>query len=139
MKQSSTSIRFGIAFLAVCALVGCTHDSPSKPTMQQGNGAIKGKLVDGTGEPFDVSLAGDAGAKALQIQLISSTAGVVATTTPGLRKGEFVFNNVPPGRYELTVYDVVPDKRTVAGNQTVTVDPDQTTSATMTLQVSEQK
>lgn len=139
MKQSSTAIRFGLTFLLVTAVVGCTHDALSKPTMQQGNGAIKGKLVDGTGEPFDVSLAGDGGAKTLQIQLISSTAGVVATTTPGLRKPEFVFNNVPPGRYELTVYDIVRDQRTVAGNQTVTVDPGQTTSATMTLQVSEQK
>jgi len=107
--------------------------------MQQGNGAIKGKLVDSMGETFDLALAGEGGAKALKIQLISSTSGVVATTTPTLRKSEFVFNNVSPGRYELTVYDMVPDKRTVAGSQTVTVDPDQTTSATITLQVSEQK
>ena len=139
MNKRSVAVGHGLAIFLACALGGCTHDAVQNPTRQPGNGAIKGKLVDSTGDPFDLRLAGDGGASSLKIQLISSTTGVIATTTPGPRKAEFVFNNVVPGRYELTVYDVVPDKRTIAGNQTVSVDPDQTVSARITLQVSEQK
>jgi hypothetical protein len=139
VKKPSVAIRLGLLSTLGLAGVGCTHGAPQKPTMQQGNGAINGKLLDAAGEPFDLSLAGDGGAKALRIELISSTTGVVAATTPGPRKPEFVFNNISPGRYELSVYDVVPDKRTVAGSQTITVNPDQTVAATITLQVSEPK
>ena len=139
MKKPSIAVRIGLLLTLGFAPAGCTHDAPQKPTMQQGNGAIKGKLLNVAGEPFDLSLAGDGGAKALRIELISSTAGVVAATTPGPRKPEFVFSNIAPGRYELSVYDVVPDKGTVAGSQTVTVNPDQTVAAMVTLQVSEQK
>jgi hypothetical protein len=128
-----------LVLFALALLCGCTHQKSAQPTMQKGNGAIKGRLLNNQAEPFDLSLAGDTGAKALKIELISSLSGVFATTTPGPNKSEFVFDNVPPGRYELSVYTVVPDKRTIAGSQTVTVDPDQTASATLTLQVTEQK
>lgn len=125
---------------SLALLCGCTQQKSTEPTMQKGNGAIKGRLVNNQGDPFDLSLAGDSGSKALKIELISSLSGVVATTTPLTRsKSEFVFDNLPPGRYELSVYTVVPDKRTIAGSQTVTVDPNQTASATLTLQVTEQK
>lgn len=107
--------------------------------MQRGNGAIKGALVNATNEPFDLALAGDRGGKALTIELISSGKGVVARTTAEKQKPEFVFNNVPPGSYELSIYTVVPGKRTIAGSQTVTVDPDQTVSTTLVLQIAEAK
>ena len=107
--------------------------------MQKGNGAIKGTLVNASNDPFDLSLAGDAGATSLKIELISSSKGVVARTAPSKNKPQFVFDNVPPGSYELSIYTVVPGKRAIAGSQTVTVDPDQTASAMLVLQVSEQK
>lgn len=129
-----------LSLLSFAVICGCAHDKGAPPTMQKGNGAIKGKLVNNQSEPFDLSLAGDSGAKALKIELISSISGVIASTTPIAKsKSEFVFDNVPPGRYELSVYTVVPDKRTIAGSQTVTVDPDQPASATLVLQVTEQK
>lgn len=129
-----------LVLFLLALLCGCTHQKTAEPAMQKGNGAIKGRLVNNQGEPFDLSLAGDSGAKALKIELISSLSGVIASTTPiAQSKSEFVFDNVPPGRYELSVYTVVPDKRTIAGSQTVTVDPDQTASATVVLQVTEQK
>jgi hypothetical protein len=126
----------GAAVWAV-ALAGCAHPKPpeDKPTMSPGNGAIAGKLVGSEGAAFDLSLAGEGGAEALKIELTSPSTGVVAATYPHEKSGDFIFSDVKPGTYELAVYRVVPGTRTIAGSQPVTVDPNQITPATVTLQV----
>ena len=103
--------------------------------MSPGNGAIAGKLVGADGGTFDLSLAGEGGSQSVKIELTSPSTGVVAATHPHEKSGEFVFSDVKPGTYELAVYRVVPGTRTIAGSQPVTVDPNQITPATVTLQV----
>lgn len=140
VKHSTSIACWAVVMLgAVFAAGGCAHKGAEKPAMRAGTGGIDGKLVDKSGEPFDVSLAGEGGATSLRIELISSGSGVVATTAPATQEPHFEFSNVAPGRYELNVYRVVPGKRTIAGSQTVSVDPGQTAFVSITLEVTEQK
>ena len=123
--------------LAMLFVIGCgsSHPAPPKPEFDAGEGAISGKLVDSNQDPFDVSQAGDGGAKAIEIELLSPVRGIAAATFPDKEKSTFVFSHIKPGRYELSVYSVVQGKRTIAGSAQVTVDPQQVTEATLPLTV----
>jgi len=127
----------GPAFLlAAFALIGCGSNSrpeDRKPEFNPGEGAISGEIVGADHEPFDLELAG--GQKALQIELLSPVQGVAASTYPIDKKAHFLFNHVPPGRYELTVFVTIPGKRSIAGNVPVTVDADKVMPAKLTLTV----
>jgi hypothetical protein len=103
--------------------------------MSPGEGAILGKLMNGDGGSFDLSLAGGSGSAPLQIQLMSPDRAVVATTSPFPGKPQFIFSHVKPGTYELAVYRSIPGVRTIAGSEPVTVDAGQVAPATLTLQV----
>lgn len=103
--------------------------------MSAGEGGISGKLVDADQQPFDLTLAGEGGAKELRIELVSPTGGAVAATHPRRDKPEFAFSHIMPGTYELSVYRMVQGKRSIAGSKPVTVDPGQVTPATLQLQV----
>ena len=125
--KAVTGWLIGMVFLGGCA----THQSP---TMQAGNGAISGKLIGSDKDPFNLSLAGEQ-PRVLAITLSSPAQGQIALTHPRNGKPEFVFENVMPGEYELNVYTLVPGKRSIAGSQPVTVNADQVTPVTITLQV----
>jgi hypothetical protein len=129
-------LRFA-APLAMLLLVGCSSNHPPepKPEFDSGEGAISGKLVDSYNDRFDVSQAGDAGAKGLQIELMSPSRGIAAATFPDKDKSTFVFSHIKPGRYELEVYSVVTGKRTIAGSLQITVNPEQVTPASLPLTV----
>jgi hypothetical protein len=118
-------------------LIGCgsNHPPAPKPEFDPGEGAISGKLVDSDDEPFDVSLAGDSGAKGIEIELLSPSRGIAAATFPDKEKATFILSHIKPGRYELSVYSVVTGKRTIAGSAQVTVNPEQVTPATLPLAV----
>lgn len=103
--------------------------------MNPGEGAIQGKLVNSDGGAFSLSLVGDTGSRALQIQLMSADRAVVAVAATTQGKPQFVFSHVKPGAYELSVYRSVAGVRTIAGDEPVTVDAGQVTPATITLQV----
>ena len=120
---------------ALALLAGChaAHD-PLHPDFSPGEGAITGQLVNSEKDPFDLSLAGDDGAKALKVEL-HSVAGFSKTTIPQKSKSRFSFEHVPPGSYEISVYTVVPGKRTIAGSTPITVDPGKITPITITLTV----
>lgn len=105
------------------------------PAMNAGEGAILGKLMNGDGGWFDLSLVGGSGSAPLQIQLMSPDRAVVAVTSPFPGKSQFVFSHVKPGAYELSVYRSIPGVRTIAGSEPATVDAGQITPATLTLQV----
>ena len=117
----------GLFLAASCA-------NEQHPKMQSGNGAISGKLIGENKDPFDLGLAGDQ-PKALAVILSSPAQGTVAKSYPHGGKPEFAFDNVAPGEYELSVYALVPGKRSIAGSQPVTVNADQATPVTMTLHV----
>jgi hypothetical protein len=136
MTHPTRILRFA-ARLAILVLVGCSANHPPdpKPEFDPGEGAISGKLVDSYSDPFDVSQAGDAGAKALQIELMSPSRGIAAATFPDKDKSTFVFSHIKPGRYELEVYSIVAGKRTIAGSLQVTVNPEQVTQASLPLTV----
>ena len=124
-----------MGLLAAIALSGCSHDTPAdlKPKFDAGEGAISGEIIGTDKDPFDLELAG--GKKQLKIELLSPVSGVAATTYPVDKKAHFVFNHVPPGRYEITAFATVSGKRSVAGNLTVTVDPGQVFPAKLMLTV----
>ena len=127
---------FGASVLAMFTLIGCSSGKPpeAKPQFNPGEGAISGKILDAYNDPFDVSLAGDGGAKAIQVELFNAT-GASETTHPQDEKATFIFNHLKPGRYELSVYTVVRGKRTLAGNAQATVDPGQITAVSLPLTV----
>jgi hypothetical protein len=126
---------YAIAIVMLLGLVsgcGSSHrQEERKPEFGVGEGAIAGKLVGGDSTPFDVSLAG--GARALRIELLSTGDGIAAATFPKEKPPEFVFSHVKPGRYEMTVYAIVPGKRTIAGSTPVVVNSQQVTPVTLTL------
>lgn len=130
-----------IAVFGLIALTGCSHAAPAEPKTGPESGAISGKLVGADQAPFDLSLAGPGAGSDLRIDLISPSSGVVASAYPTARHSElawhseFVFSNIKPGSYELSVYRNIPGKRTIAGSQPVTVDPGQVTPVTLVLQV----
>jgi hypothetical protein len=135
---TESSGRAAFALLAVLMLIGCSSGGrppEQKPEFNPGEGAIAGKLVDSNDDPFDVSLAGEEGVKALEIELLSPSRGIAAATFPRKEKSTFVLSHVKPGRYELSVYTVVTGKRTIAGSSQVTVDREKVTSATLRLTV----
>ena len=121
--------------LAPLVFAGCAHKPPVDlvPHFSPGEGAISGEIIGTDHDAFDLDLAG--GAKALKIELLSPSQGVAATTYPLDKKGHFVFNHVPPGRYELTVFVVVTGKRSIAGNLPVSVDSDKIAPVTLMLTV----
>lgn len=122
--------------LLTLLLTGChsSHD-PSHPEFTQTEGAVAGQLLNSDKEPFDLTLAGDDGAKAIKIELHSPSTGLAAITYPQKEKSRFSFSHVPPGRYEISVYTVVLGKRTIAGSTPVTIDPAKITPANITLTV----
>jgi hypothetical protein len=124
-----------VAFLA-CTQSGCGsgHQPEDKPKFDTGEGAISGKLTDPLDNPFDLSQAGEGGAKTLQIELFSPARGA-ETTTPRKDKPTFVFSHVKPGRYEISIYAVVTGKRTIAGSTQATVNPGQVTPVSLPLTV----
>ena len=103
--------------------------------MHAGRGAISGKLVDSDDQPFDWQRVGLSGPGALRIELLSTAHGVVATSHPQRDKAIFLFDDVPPGRYELAAYGAVPGERTIAGNQTILVNPDEIAHVKLQVQV----
>jgi len=117
-------------------VVGCSHERAT-PTMSPGTGAISGQLQDTNERPFDLDQAGPGGS-ALRIDLISGGGGVIATTRPLKDQPAFVFNNVPPGQYELSAYANVPGERTIAANQPVTVDAGEIANVKLQLEVTKQ-
>jgi hypothetical protein len=127
--------RYSTPLLVLALLTGChaAHDV-MHPAFAPGEGAITGQLVDGEKDPFKLSLAGDDGAKAMKIEL-HSVSGVSRTTYPEKDKSRFSFEHVPPGSYEISVYTVVPGKRTIAGSTPVTVDPGKITPVYITMTV----
>lgn len=137
MKTNSLLGYRPLALAALLLAAGCAHSKPPEPKMQPGTGAISGKLVGTNQDPFDLKLAGDGGARDLRIDLVSPSSGVVAAAYPQPDNPVFVFSNVKPGSYELSVYRNIPGKRTIAGSQAVTVDADQIAPVTLTLQVTE--
>jgi hypothetical protein len=126
MNRSLTTL------LLFALLSGChaAHD----PQFTPGEGAVTGQLLNSEKAPFNLTLAGDDGAKALRIELHSAS-GTTAVTYPRKEKSRFTFNHVPPGQYELSVYTAVPGKRTIAGSTPVTVDPGKVTPVNVTLTV----
>jgi hypothetical protein len=122
--------------LAVFLQAGCgsNHSPEAKPKFDPGEGAISGKLTDPLDNPFDLSQAGDGGAKSIQIELFSPARGA-ETTTPQKDKPNFVFSHIKPGRYEISVYAVVTGKRTIAGSAQATVNPGQVTPISLPLTV----
>ncbi|HEY8748170.1 MAG TPA: hypothetical protein VIM11_09365 [Tepidisphaeraceae bacterium] len=124
--------------LALALSAGC-HSSGEPtartPEFSLGEGAISGQLLNADKDPFDVSLGGDDGAKAIKIELLSPSAGVAAVTYPQKDKAKFTFSHVPPGRYEISVFAVVASKRTIAGSTQITVDPGKVTPANVKLAV----
>ena len=129
-----------LGLVLVMFVTGCPPRTPSdeKPVMQAGTGAIEGKLVAADEAPFDLALAADDSSGPLRVELLSPARGVVATANTHRNKPEFSFSNVRPGTYELVVYRAIAGKRTIAGSQTVTVNPGETAPATLMLQVNEQ-
>ena len=128
----------GLLAVALLAGTGCggSRDAQNrKPEFTGNEGGISGQLLNSDKDPFDLSLAGDDGAKALKIKLESPPAGVASVTFPQKEKSYFVFSHVPPGRYEISVYAVVTGKRTIAGSTPVVVDPGKVTPANVTLTV----
>ncbi len=127
--------RYSTPLLVLALLSGChaAHDV-LHPQFAPGEGAITGQLVVGDKDAFDLSQAGDEGAKAMKIEL-HSVSGVSRTTYPEKSKSRFSFEHVPPGSYEISVYTVVPGKRTIAGSTPVTVDPGKVTPVYVTLTV----
>lgn len=121
------------AAFTLLALIGCSH--ASAPRTGPETGAISGKLVGTEQAPFDLSLAGPDAGHNLRIDLVDQSSGVVASTNPTTGRPEFIFSNVKPGSYELTVYANVPGKRSIAGSQPVTVNPGEVTTITLVLQV----
>ena len=115
--------------LAGCGSSNRTNDLT--PRFDAGEGAIAGKLVGADAAPFDVSLAG--GVRALRIELLSTGDGIAAATFPKEKPPEFVFSHIKPGRYEISVYAIVPGKRTIAGSTPVVVNAQQVTPVTLTL------
>jgi hypothetical protein len=122
--------------------LGCTSHKPVAaeelpPAFSDTEGAISGKLVNGDGNPFDTGLGKDStDRQSLRIDLISPDHAVVSSAaTPPSGKPQFRFEHVKPGTYELSVYRVVPGQRTIAGSEPVTVDANQITPVTLTLQV----
>lgn len=123
-----------IRLLPLLVLTGCAHPPPQGTQREPGTGVIVGKLKGIDKEPFDMRLAD----QPLQVKLLNSDRGVVASTAARPDRPDFRFENIKPGSYELTVYQMVPGKRTIAGDQQVTVDPDHTTDFTLTLHVTEE-
>ena len=146
MRRSSAGRLLPIGFFACLVLLsitsGCTpKPSPDdKPAMSAGTGAIEGKLVSADHDAFDLSKIDpdSPSPPPLKIELISPSRGVVATTTPREDKPNFRFENVRPGTYELSVYRVVPGKRTIAGSVPLTVNAEEVSPVTLVLQVTEE-
>jgi len=117
--------------------IGCAshRNDVQKPTMGAGDGAIDGQLVDAVGDPFDLTQAGEGGTKSLRIDLRSPENGNVAAAYPKTKESRFVFSNIKPGAYEISVYWVVPGKRTIAGSLPVSVNADQVTPVKLPLTV----
>jgi len=139
-RQMSWLRVFQIAWIAAAAgLSGCNLDARAdrdKPKMGPGEGAISGSLLAEDKQSFDLSLARDGqGNGNLRIELISPAEGLSAVTFPQERRARFTFNNVKPGSYELSVYCVIPGKRTIAGSLPVTVNAAQATPVKVTLHV----
>jgi hypothetical protein len=139
------STRLLSRFLVVLAILtvtlfflGCAsrRGDTQKPTMGQGEGAIAGQLVDANGDPFDLTQGGEGGAKSLRIDLTSPASGIVAAAYPQKKESRFVFSNIKPGAYEISVYWVVPGQRTIAGSLPVSVNADQVTPVKLPLTVS---
>ena len=119
------------ALLVLAALIGCASHAPQ---FSSNEGAITGQLLNSDKDPFDLSLAGDEGGKSLKIELHNTT-GMTAVTFPRKDKSRFTFNHLPPGQYELSVYAVVPGKRSIAGSTPATVDVGRVTPVNITLAV----
>ena len=136
LKNLHLSIRLEWFVVVLMALVvGCAHERTT-PTMSAGTGGIAGQLLDSNERPFDVDQAGTGGT-ALRIDLLGG-GGVVATTRPLKNRPVFLFDNVPPGQYELSAYANVPGERTIAANQPVTVNAGEITKVKLQLEVTKQ-
>ena len=119
---------------ALLGLSGCppTGSTQYQPQFNPDEGAIDGDIIGADHQPFNLELAG--GRKEIKIELLSPARGIVSTY-PLDNKAHFLFNHVPPGRYELTVFIVVTGKRTIAGNLSAVVDPAKVTPAKLMLTV----
>ena len=115
--------------------IGCAHSAPEAPppTFSATSGAIAGTLTNSSGEAL--SSADKTALAGVQIRLVSADAGLVATAEPGSGKTDFAFSDVRPGRYEISVYNTPNSKSTVAGSHPVTVDPNQITRVSITVQI----
>jgi hypothetical protein len=130
-----SALFFPTLLLALAAGCHAGHD-PATPEFSPGEGAITGQLINSDKDPFNLSLAGDDGAKALKIELLSPSTGVAAVTYPQKEKSRFTFSHISPGRYEISVFAVVTGKRTIAGSAPITVDPGKIAPAIVKLTVS---
>lgn len=124
-----------LAVFALLLLTGCTHHPRSVPVMHNGNGAISGRVLDSDDQPFDWEKVGLSGPSALRIELLSTYRGVIATAHLQRDKPIFLFDDVPPGRYELAAYGAVVGEKTIAGNQTVLVNPGEIAHVKLRVQV----
>ncbi len=88
-------------------------------TSQTNNGAVQGSVVQATGAPIEQAT----------VTLTNQATGAQQTTTSDA-KGQFSFNNVPPGTYRVAAN--APGFS--PAQQDVTVPPGQTVQVTLTLQ-----
>ena len=123
------------ALFSLVLLAGCTHHPRTVPVMHNGNGAISGRITDSDDQPFEWGKVGLSGPGALRLELLSTSRGVVATSHPQRDKPIFLFDDVPPGRYELAAYGAVAGEKTIAGNQTVLVNPSEIAHVKLRVQV----
>ena len=123
------------ALLALMLLTSCTHHPRTVPVLHNGNGAISGRLFDTDDRPFDWQAVGLSGPGALRIELLSTSRGVIATAHPLRDQPTFLFDDVPPGRYELAAYGAVPGEKTIAGNQFVSVNAGEIARVKLPVQV----
>lgn len=124
-----SSAVFAVAAILI-SVSGCGGRADPTPKFAPGEGAISGTLVTTDGRAYELSPS-----DTMEIELLSPASGVAATARPFGKESRFVFSHVPPGRYELSVYQVVIGKRTIAGSLPVVVNPAQVTPAQVTLTV----
>ena len=127
----------GLLMMLLLVAGGCAHHQAAGNTakMAPGTGAITGEFIGPDGEPFDASLLDDGASRLLTVKLHDNAGAITETEAHADQQPAFVFNNVSPGAYELSVYKVVRGKRTIAGSAPVSIDAGQVSPVRLTLQV----